>query len=89
MDLREELIKAGNLYDGNATNGSIEEQLKVVQDWFAHPEKYADDQNAANQCLLASHKTYGDFKCMRPVGHKGPCMAFETKSVLTFIREEN
>lgn len=40
MDLRDELTKAGNAYDGHVTNGSLAAQVEVIQDWFAHPEKY-------------------------------------------------
>lgn len=41
--LRDALTVAGNMYDGRVTHGSLSEQMKVIQDWFAHPEKYAPE----------------------------------------------
>lgn len=43
MDLREELAKAGSMYDGHVTHASLNEQIKVIQDWFAHPERYTSE----------------------------------------------
>lgn len=87
MDLKEELARAGKTYDGHVTHGSLEEQMKVIQNWFGHLEKYSD---VPSGCLIAFRKTNGHFRCTRVAGHTGPCAAEEiAKTVTTFIREEN
>lgn len=35
MDLKEELAKAGSMYDGHVTHGSLEEQIAVVNRYIA------------------------------------------------------
>lgn len=94
MDLRKELIRAGFMYDGHVTIGSLEEQIKVIQDWLAHPENYTDIMPGSIPlpCPVATQKTSGKFYCTRENGHEGPCAAHPVnhkKSVMTFIREEN
>lgn len=87
MDLREELARAGKTHDGHVTHGSLSEQMKVIQDWFAHPENYS---GATSDCPIAFRETNGHFRCTRVAGHTGPCAAEEiAKTVMTFIREEN
>lgn len=44
INLREELTKAGNTWDGHVTNGSLTEQMKVIEAYI----KEQDDRQRMN-----------------------------------------